>query len=103
MLTTIELLELLQIEAAKLGANPTDYAAAKLIGASHQAVSGWRNGNRGMSDKLGLKTALTIGLPPAYVVACLTAERHKNGDLYSLYCEIAKRLSPAKQDYHHAA
>lgn len=96
MLTTIELLDLLQIEAQKRGKNPSDYAVAQLLNLNKSTVGHWRTGRQGMGDEIAVKASRILGLPPMYVIACLLAERHRDKPLERIYTEMAKALSPSK-------
>ena len=70
MITTIELLEALKQEADL----PSDYAVAKYLQVSQQAVSKWRNG-RTMSEEICLKVAKELDLDEDLVLLSNLCEK----------------------------
>lgn len=70
MITTIELLEALKEEKNL----PSDYAVAKYLGISQQAVSKWRNG-RTMSEEVCIKVAHELNLDEDLVLLSNLAEK----------------------------
>tara|TARA_B100002049_G_C15909548_1_gene303404 strand:- start:295 stop:606 length:312 start_codon:yes stop_codon:yes gene_type:complete len=71
MLTTIELLN--RVKAAH--ALPSDYALAKKMGISPQAISRYRSGNGFFDARVSFVVAGLLGMNPAYVIACANMER----------------------------
>ena len=77
MQTTVQLLD--AVKAAK--GISSDYALAPVLGMTRGAVSNYRQGTRVMDDVAAMKVADALGVDPAYVVACVHAERAvKEGD-----------------------
>lgn len=70
MITTIELLEALKQEFDL----PSDYAVAKYLNISQQAVSKWRNG-RTMSEEICIKVAHELKLDEDLVLLSNLAEK----------------------------
>ncbi|MDG3088129.1 helix-turn-helix domain-containing protein [Vibrio hannami] len=70
MITTIELLEAFKEEMDV----PSDYAAAKLLNVSPQAVSYWRNG-KAMSEETAIMMARILKLDEDLVILSNLAER----------------------------
>ena len=56
----------------------SDYAIAKLLGVTRNALSLYRTGKGFMGDEVALKVADLLGLEGGYVLACIAAERSKN-------------------------
>lgn len=54
-------------------------------------VSAWRTGRLRISPKHGLRIADELGLPRAYVLACLEAERARDPTVAGVWLEVAKR------------
>lgn len=52
----------------------TDYAVAKMLGMTYQAVRNWRAGTSVMSEDAALKVAKLLDLPPQEVVFAVKAE-----------------------------
>lgn len=64
------------LDAAKLAAGiSSDYRLAKVLGATTQAVSGWRAGVRQPDALMCYRIAQIIGADPALVVADIERER----------------------------
>lgn len=71
MLTTVELLN--RVKAAH--GLKSDYALAKKMCITHQAVSRYMLGRGFLDDKSAFIVADLLGLDPAYIVACANMER----------------------------
>lgn len=71
MLKTIELIERLK---AAYGL-PSDYAAAKKLGITCQAISKYRNKGTSLDDKVAVEIAELLDLNPLMVVASMHVER----------------------------
>lgn len=77
MFKTVELID----KVKTLYHLPSDYAAAKKIGVSTQAVSKYRNNHTFLDDKAAFKIAELLELDPAQVLACANIERaERQGD-----------------------
>lgn len=74
MKTTLELIAELK---EKTGIE-SDYAIAQLLGVTKNTISLYRNGKTYMGDELILKVADILESDPAYIMACIHAEREKN-------------------------
>lgn len=84
-MTTIEILEALRAHFGEV----SDYKVHKLAGIAQQTVSHWRNGHV-MSDAWAVKCADILGLPRAYLLACVNAERAKDqSDTSGVWRQIA--------------
>lgn len=70
IITTKDLFDGLQ---ALLGKDSA-YAVAKHLGATPGSGLNWKKGKT-MDDMFAIKAALSLGLDPDYVLACLQAER----------------------------
>lgn len=73
MITTLELLDSLKDEVNL----PSDYAVAKFLNVSQQAVSRWRNG-KVMSEGTAIKVARVLKMDQDFVIISNIAERQKN-------------------------
>ncbi len=73
-MNTVNFLDALRL---KLNAS-SDYKVHKFAGIPQQTVSQWRNGQV-MSDEYAVKVADLLGMERAYVIACVNAERAKEG------------------------
>ncbi|ASA54434.1 helix-turn-helix domain-containing protein [Vibrio gazogenes] len=73
MITTIELLDMLKEEADL----PSDYAVAKFLNVTHQAVSRWRNG-KVMSEEIAIKVARVLNIDEDVVILSNLAEKQTN-------------------------
>lgn len=66
----------------------TDYAVAKRLGVTQQAVSTWNDGG-GMTVDVALRIAETIGMPPMQAMAAVrvhAAKRPEDRATWSKYC-----------------
>lgn len=84
METTRELLE----RAREACAPPTYYRLAKVLGVSQARVSQWKAGHT-FGDEMAVKVAELIGLDPAYVLACVQAERTTDGEARRAWARLA--------------
>mgnify|MGYP001337996052 FL=1 len=73
MITTLELLDRLKQEVNL----PSDYAVAKFLNVSQQAVSRWRNG-RVMCEETALKVARVLKIDQDMVILSNIVERQTN-------------------------
>lgn len=71
----------------------TDYAIAKRLGVSKQSISNYRSGIRCISDELAIRIAAELELDPAYVLACVNAERQPEPAVSRVWLELARRLA----------
>ena len=57
----------------------SDYGMAKLLGLTRQAMSAHKNGrSKNFSESTAYRIAELLNMDPAYVIACLAAERSKD-------------------------
>lgn len=76
----------------------SDYALAKLLGLTRQTISAHKSGSaKAFGDETGERIAQLLDLDPAYVLACLAAERAKRPDVRATWQRVAKVFSRAKQ------
>lgn len=73
MITTLELLDGLKLEADL----PSDYAVAKFLNITPQAVSRWRNG-KVMSEEIAVKVARVLRIDQETVILSNIAEKQTN-------------------------
>jgi len=83
MITTLELLDSLKDEADL----PSDYAVAKFLNVSQQAVSRWRNG-KVMSEETAIKVARVLKMDQEFVVISNIVERQKNEKIRERLCKL---------------
>lgn len=75
---------------------PSDYATAEKIGFTRQMISRYRGKDgEAFGDETALKVAELLNLDPAYVLACVHAERAKNLNVKTVWAQIAARLEKA--------
>lgn len=68
----------------------SDYAVAALLGVHRSAMSKHRHGQRdAWDDVIGLRIADLLEIDPAYVLACLSAERTKRPDVAKVWKKVA--------------
>ena len=91
MKTTIEFLD----ELKRVHALPSDYAAAKLIGAEPNRISNYRTGTSRFDDDMAVRVAELLQIEPAYVLACVAAERTKSERARRTWEKLAKKLAGA--------
>jgi plasmid maintenance system antidote protein VapI len=85
MNTTIDFLNQLK---AKFSLS-SNYALAKKLGQTDTAIARWAHGKNTFSDETAIKVAELLELDPAYVVACIHAERAKHEGEKRLWERIA--------------
>lgn len=90
MNTTIQFLNALK--ARNGGAS--DYAIAKILGLTHQAVSRYRVGKEFLGDSTAIRVAKLLEIDPSYVVACAHAERCKAEDEKAVWTGFAALFTP---------
>lgn len=71
---------------------PSDYALAKRLGWTPQRISGYRTKYRELDDDGCIQIAAELELPPAYVMACIAAERAKDAEIKRHWLAAAKLL-----------
>jgi hypothetical protein len=69
---------------------PSDGALGRFLGITHRQQMSWYRNMRGtFDDELSLKVADLLELDPAYVVACMHAQREKNDQVRKVWERIA--------------
>ncbi|MBS1771206.1 MAG: hypothetical protein JSS77_16270 [Acidobacteria bacterium] len=71
---------------------PSDYAAAKRLGISKQAISTYRAKGSTLDEDASIVVATTLGMPPAGVILDQAAERVKSPEVRATLLAEAKRL-----------
>lgn len=93
MTTTIEFLDLLKA-AYHLD---SDYKVAKLIGMTTSSVSAYRKKGVTFDDETACRVGTLLNLDPAFVVACMHAERAKSATTKRLWEDLAAHLRRARR------
>lgn len=97
-MNTLEFLEAVKV---KRGIT-SDYALAKALGITQQAMSSYRSGNSIMNDDVCLSVAAALDLAPIFVIAQANAERTKNPETKARWMGLMEGfrtlLSPANWD-----
>lgn len=86
--TTIEFLDGLK-DRLKI---KSDYKLAKELGVSHTRISNWRRGRNTFDERIAVQVAHLLTLDPAYVLACMAAERSKRADVKTAWKKAAQRI-----------
>jgi predicted transcriptional regulator len=88
-MNTIELLD-----AVKARREITsDYALAKVLGITQQAVSSYRAGNSAISDDVALTVAEILQIHPLQVIAAANAERAKTPEQKERWMNLMEKFS----------
>lgn len=81
--------------------NCSFYALKKILGVSQPTVSDWRHGKQFFRDDMALRVAALLHLDPAYVLACVHAERAERAkrpeekEIYDRIAETFRRSAAA--------
>jgi hypothetical protein len=75
----------------------SDYRLAKILGVGKTAVSRYMLHGGGMANDVGMRLADELGLPHAYVVACLSLEREPSDQVKPVWQGIIETLKRAGQ------
>ena len=86
--TTVEFLDGLK-DRLKI---KSDYQLAKELGVSHTRISNWRRGRNTFDERIAVQVAHLLTLDPAYVLACMAAERSKRADVKTAWKKAAQRI-----------
>lgn len=70
----------------------SDYALAKFLGWRTQRVYTYRHTPRELDDEACVQIATALDVPPAYVMACVAAERAKRADIKKHWLAAARLL-----------
>lgn len=71
----------------------SDYALAKALGVTQQAVSSYRTGNSKINDDVALSVAEILGINPLQVIAAVNAERAKTPAQRARWTGIMEKFS----------
>lgn len=71
---------------------PSDYAAAKVLGISKQAVSTYRKKHSTLDESASILVANALGIPAASVILDQMAERVKSPEVRSTLLATARQL-----------
>ncbi len=77
---------------ARLGID-SDYALAKALGITQQAVSSYRSGNSKINDDVALKVAEILQLHPLQVIAAANAERARTPEAKARWMGVMEKFS----------
>lgn len=88
MKTTVDFLNDVK---AKYGIT-SNYALAKLMGQTDTAVARWMHGKNTLSDETAVKVAELLEIEPAFIMACIAAERSKNPQVKKAWTWTANHL-----------
>lgn len=91
MQTTIELLTTVKSRYHL----QSDGRLAALLGHTRQSISLLMAGKNYLGDEAALKVADLLEMDPAYVIACMHAEREKNQEVRKVWEQIAGRMAVA--------
>lgn len=75
---------------------PSNYALAKLMKQTETSVSRWIHGKTTLSDENSIQVAELLHVEPAFVIACVHAERSKESAVRMIWEKMANTM-------HHAA
>ncbi|QGZ37756.1 helix-turn-helix protein [Pseudoduganella flava] len=82
------------LDAIKTRLNlPSDYALAKRLGITQQAISNYRAGRSKMDDDVALTIAELLGVNPLAVIAAANAERAKTDEQRERWTGIMEKFS----------
>jgi plasmid maintenance system antidote protein VapI len=88
MRTTLEFLDAIKARHSV----PSDYALAKFLGVSRQAVGHYRNTRDYLGPDVAVRVAKLLDLDPAYVLICTQAERERSESARPVWQGLAARL-----------
>jgi transcriptional regulator with XRE-family HTH domain len=71
----------------------SDYALAKALGVTQQAVSSYRSGNSKINDDVALSVAEILGINPLQVIAAANAERAKTPEAKARWSSVMEKFS----------
>lgn len=71
----------------------SDYKISKLLNTQQSRIIKWKNYGGTMDDKYAIKIAELLELDPAYVVACMNAERADDEESYKVWARIAAKFN----------
>lgn len=71
---------------------PSDYALAQRLGVSRMHVSAWRHARAPIPEDQVLQIAELLAASPAYIAACVEADRAKSPTMRAAWADAASRL-----------
>lgn len=80
------------LDAIRARYQVSDYKAAKMLGVTKQAVSGYRGGYRSFTESAAIRAAELLELDPAEVLVDVLAERTKEKKAREILLEVARSL-----------
>ena len=89
MKTTVEWLDAVK---ARLDL-PSDYAAAKALGVTRSAISGYRTGRSVFDEKTAIRAAEILGVDPFEVIACAHAESSRDERTKAIWTHALENFS----------
>lgn len=95
MYTSKKLLNELKKELKKNEQSYTIYGIAKRLEVARPTIDRWAQG-RTMDDENAIKIAEFLNIDPAYVIACIHAERAKGSDSYATWEKILEKFEENK-------
>lgn len=84
-------IDILNAVKSKTGA-VSDYALAKILSTSHQAIYNYMTKNRGLSDEIAVKAASILEIDPAITLALVHAEGARTENERTAWMSILERL-----------
>ncbi|CAI8692867.1 MULTISPECIES: helix-turn-helix domain-containing protein [Burkholderia] len=72
---------------------PSDYALAKELGVTRQAVSSWRNGHKTFTEEMCLQIAEKLDVSPFEVLATVKIEWIKDADRRAVWTRALEKFS----------
>lgn len=73
----------------------SDYAAARALNITRQAVSGYRAGNRQMDEEPAIRAAEILGIDPVQVLATLNYEKAKSEKMRNIWWRVREMAKTA--------
>lgn len=77
------------------GGSGSDYALAKAIGITRQAISRYRKGHGGFDDEVAIRVAQILDLPPAQVLVDVMSERTNSPEVRRILRDLVKQMGRA--------
>lgn len=90
-------LDLLADDDKSDGGSGSDYRLAQLLGVPKSSISNYRNGRSQMEDRIAIRLAEMLGVPPVTVVAEIHAERSKDPNTQSFWNELSAAMTKARK------
>lgn len=88
-MNTIELLDAVKVRRGIT----SDYALAKALGVTQQAVSSYRAGRSRIDDEVALTVAEILNIHPLQVIAAANAERAKTDEQKERWLDLMEKYS----------